>query len=85
MRAPTKLPRKIFVLIMPEFRPIAEIMLAKIGTITAIVPPLNVSYPWRIELENKDWPSGPFTQATAQFSEERDGMATSLKLELVMP
>lgn len=80
--APT--PRKIFVMIVDEMRPMAEQFLKRLATITAIIPPSANGYAYRYELENKEWPSGDFNQATMVFNESREGNTVTLKAELIM-
>lgn len=79
-----KPPRKIFVMITDEMRPLAEYFLRKMATITAIVPPAIHGYPYRFELENRDWPSGEFNQAALLFNEGTENGAATMKVELVM-
>lgn len=84
MKPTPRAPRKVFVMVTAEVRPIAEILLRKLATITAIIPPTGIGYTWRYDLENRDWPSGDFNQATVNISETRDGSSATMTVELVM-
>jgi hypothetical protein len=79
-----KPPRKIFVMVVDELRPMAEQFLRRLATITAIIPPTLNGYAYRYELENRDWPEGDFNQATMVLHESREGNTVTLKAELVM-